>query len=1190
MTNKTTFRRSSIAFALTMLAVLMALMPHATPAQAQTIVALVLNTAETRESGGNEVHYTQTFQTGANAQGYQLGNVAVRLESVTSGETTAVKIRENGSDSLPGNVVATLANPSTLSGAALNVFTAPAGTKLLPSTTYWLSVNDGISGSKVSYNITLSDTETGEAGWSIGNTLLWRANESNNWASEESSLVFQVSGYENNAPTADDGSVTADANAAYTFKPSDFNFADTDSGDRLEKVKIVTLPTDGTLALDGTNVTPDREITRTEIDDGDLTFTPEADATGQAYATFTFKVNDGAYESERAYTITINVVLGRGPYGDPVKAIIEVNSGWQEFRLETQVSEDWFRTTLEDNKKYYIRINTTPNTPRPRLGAAYDPDGNQHTHGSGADCSRTPLGTGCAGHGWFLIDLENESHRHGNFYFQVDAPHNIRPDPDEDFDPGENPYTYSVMVESTTTSIDTGRSAPPSPLRAFFNDEPDDHNGSDPFTLQLAFDDSIRGDGDDIDAAMTVTNGSLTGITQNEWDISRWDLTITPSAAADITLELAASVPCDEDGALCTLIGRRLKQRVQTSIDYTPPPPTISSVTLVSDAGDNDRWDANELVTAEVVFTAPVYIQGQPTLGITVTGTRHEAAYASGDTTSTLRFSYRVTSDEAGAINAGLLSDGFNTGTGTLFDSHAQLAVLDFDVDESAALVGQFQNVPTNHDGNSRRFTFNIQFSLDPALNASDIRDDIFTVTNGDVKRVQRTKRQGDNRNSRWLIKVKPTGEADVTITLPVTTNCGRLGAVCTSNGTKFSSQISLTVPRTAPAVVINSAATGAPTISGTAQVGQTLTASTSGISDSDGLTSVAYTYQWLADDVEITGATGSTYTLTTTDQNKAIKVTVSFTDDADNSESLTSAATSAVAAAPTTNNPATGLPTISGTTTTGNTLTAVTSGITDADGMENAEFSYQWLRADAAISGATASTYTLVSADAGNAIKVRVSFTDDNGNSESVTSAGTASISSTPTNTPATGQPSISGTATVGSSLSVGTSAIRDANGITSASFAYQWLRSDSAISGATGSTYTVTSADAGQTIKVRVSFTDDDGFSESVTSAGLDIPTPASPPSAPTGLSGTENSDGSITLTWTAPNDDSVTSYQVLRRRPAEGETTLLVYVNSTGSTATTYTDTGTTLDNTHYVYRVKARNSAGLSRWSNFARIDK
>ena len=92
-----------------------------------------------------------------------------------------------------------------------------------------------------------------------------------------------------------------------------------------------------------------------------------------------------------------------------------------------------------------------------------------------------------------------------------------------------------------------------------------------------------------------------------------------------------------------------------------------------------------------------------------------------------------------------------------------------------------------------------------------------------------------------------------------------------------------------------NSAATGAPSITGTAQVGQTLTASTSGISDSDGLTNVAYSYQWLADDTDIDGATSSTYTVQSSDNGKVIKVRVTFDDDAGNDESLTSAGTSAV-------------------------------------------------------------------------------------------------------------------------------------------------------------------------------------------------------------------------------------------------------------------------------------------------------
>ena len=102
--------------------------------------------------------------------------------------------------------------------------------------------------------------------------------------------------------------------------------------------------------------------------------------------------------------------------------------------------------------------------------------------------------------------------------------------------------------------------------------------------------------------------------------------------------------------------------------------------------------------------------------------------------------------------------------------------------------------------------------------------------------------------------------------------------------------------PPTTTTLPPNSPATGAPTISGTAQVGQTLSASTSGIADADGLANATYSYQWLSSrDTEIDGATNSTYTVQPSDADKVIRVRVTFTDDAGNEETLTSAATSAV-------------------------------------------------------------------------------------------------------------------------------------------------------------------------------------------------------------------------------------------------------------------------------------------------------
>ena len=71
------------------------------------------------------------------------------------------------------------------------------------------------------------------------------------------------------------------------------------------------------------------------------------------------------------------------------------------------------------------------------------------------------------------------------------------------------------------------------------------------------------------------------------------------------------------------------------------------------------------------------------------------------------------------------------------------------------------------------------------------------------------------------------------------------------------------------------------PVESGTAQVGETLTADTSGIADADGLANVSHSYQRQADGADISRATGSSYTLADTDEGKAVTVTVSFTYDA---------------------------------------------------------------------------------------------------------------------------------------------------------------------------------------------------------------------------------------------------------------------------------------------------------------------
>ena len=323
----------------------------------------------------------------------------------------------------------------------------------------------------------------------------------------------------------------------------------------------------------------------------------------------------------------------------------------------------------------------------------------------------------------------------------------------------------------------------------------------------------------------------------------------------------------------------------------------------------------------------------------------------------------------------------------------------------------------------------------------------------------------------------------------------------------KVSFTVTAGQPAQQPTVVPNTSATGVPTISGTAQVGETLTAETSGIADEDGLTNVVFSYQWVADDEDIAGATGSSYTLTEDDEGKTITVTVSFTDAEGNPETLTSDPTGEVAAAPAQNIQATGQPTISGTLQVGETLTADVTGIADADGLTTVSYSYQWMADDTNIQGATDATYTLAEDDEGKAIKVLVSFADDAGNMESRPSAPTDAVAAPlAQNSSAAGQPTISGTIQVGQTLTADVTGIDDEDGLDNVVFSYQWMADDTNIQDATGSSYTLVSDDEGRTIKVTVGFTDAEGNPETLTSDPTGevaakpntFRPPASPPSA--------------------------------------------------------------------------------------------
>ncbi|WP_262696463.1 beta strand repeat-containing protein [Kordiimonas aquimaris] len=112
----------------------------------------------------------------------------------------------------------------------------------------------------------------------------------------------------NDAPTATDNTVTMDEDTSRVFAVTDFNFADVDTGNSLQLVRIDTLTVgSGTLQLSGVDVMAGDVITEADITAGNLVYSPEADANGMGLLTFTFSVNDGSTFAAAASTITVNV-------------------------------------------------------------------------------------------------------------------------------------------------------------------------------------------------------------------------------------------------------------------------------------------------------------------------------------------------------------------------------------------------------------------------------------------------------------------------------------------------------------------------------------------------------------------------------------------------------------------------------------------------------------------------------------------------------------------------------------------------------------------------------------------------------------------------------------------------------------------------------------------------------------------
>ena len=153
----------------------------ATPLQAQSLTTFVTQLGPVVGQQTATTFKLRASKRAPTQGGYTVSEVEILLGDV-SGKSTSAKIKEDNGDNEPGDLVATLANPGTLTAYILNTFTAQTVITLAASTTYWITVNEGISSDRVFVSSKSADGEISEWGWSIGDGHLYRTSEMDSWS------------------------------------------------------------------------------------------------------------------------------------------------------------------------------------------------------------------------------------------------------------------------------------------------------------------------------------------------------------------------------------------------------------------------------------------------------------------------------------------------------------------------------------------------------------------------------------------------------------------------------------------------------------------------------------------------------------------------------------------------------------------------------------------------------------------------------------------------------------------------------------------------------------------------------------------------------------------------------------------------------------------------------------------------
>ena len=385
--------------------------------------------------------------------------------------------------------------------------------------------------------------------------------------------------------------------------------------------------------------------------------------------------------------------------------------------------------------------------------------------------------------------------------------------------------------------------------------------------------------------SVTVTGGSVASVRRHaEAALTHaWMFFIEPSGTESVTFTLVADAACDA-GGICTEDGRVLKEvpgaRTLPGPDEAPVIDDAEIFTVAENTTHVARLGAGDADTAVESLTWSIpdgAAGGADGAAFTITGDGVLAFAAAKDFEAP---------DDAGAD--GVYEVTVRVGDGTS-DSEAALRVRVSDVDDTAPAL-------TSAEIDADALTLTFDEALDTTAKPAT---STFAVTVNEETRTVESVTLADRKVTLTLASAVVSAETvSVAYAAPADPDARRLRDAA---GNAAGDIAERTVTNATP-VPGNEPPTGAPTISGTAQVDETLTVSVDGIDDPDGMGEGGFSYRWLVNDrsteSEIAGATAATYTPVAADTGKTLRVEAIFTDARGTRETVVSVPTVPVAAA----------------------------------------------------------------------------------------------------------------------------------------------------------------------------------------------------------------------------------------------------------------------------------------------------